>query len=234
MIHRRTLLAFSLAASTLLVGCGTLGRLFSNDEFVVPAVMPPDFFFGMQVREAMEPPIDYLVKIERSGRVNYDVTIRAPKRTAFSGEHEFSEDEIFAVFQAVQDADFAAYDDNYKAADGAAPNRALGKRVLYVFADGLDKRVDADFVSVPGLDALQTKLVALLPPKVFDVSMGPEIDRSNPQEFIADAATNLVHLPGCGHVEKIAPGRRKAFRTAYQAIDFGFDACLECKPLETR
>lgn len=226
---RRTLFAAGLLAATSLAGCA----LFSGSTFDLPDNMPSDFALGLQVKEATEPPIDYIVKVARSGRVEYATTIRAPRRREFSGEAELTEAQVVALYDAVLAAGFDRLDDVYEAGDGTADARK-GVRYFYVYAAALDKRIDVQLTSVPALDELQARIVEILPKHILDATAAPEIDRTTPETFVANTESRQFHLPGCERAKEIPAGGKREFRTQYEALDFGFHPCPLCEPLNVR
>jgi len=176
--------------------------------------------------------VDYVLKIERDGRTTYEATIRSPRRRRFEGEITLVEDQIVRLYKAVQDARYDQLDMQYAAEDGAASRRENGERIFYVRAGDLDKRIDANYVTVPELDRLQESILAELPSKLLtDSDAG--IPEDTPGAFVADKVNKVFHRPGCDMVGRIGASDRESYETPFDALNFGYHPCEICRPLDT-
>lgn len=219
-----------LALLVLVPACGILG----SSGPALPAVMPPNFQFGIRVLEATDPPVDYRIRIYRSGETQYETTVRSPRRRAFKGEIELTEEQLVRLYEAVQSAQYASLDPEYSEEEGAAGRRQNGERIFYVVAGDLDKRVNVNYASVPALDALQAALYAEMPDFVLNGEGGPGSILDRPDAFLGDKSTKAFHHPQCDLVQKLRPEDRDAYSNEYDALNFGYHPCEICRPLESR
>lgn len=199
----------------------------------LPPILPPNLLVGLRVLEATEPPVDYVIKIERDGRTTYETTIRTPRRRRFEGELTLTEDQVVRLYDAVLASGFDDLDPAYTADEGAEARRESGERIFYVVAGDLDKRIDANYVTVPELDELQARILAELPPHVLEGSGGPDLSDAS-GAFVADREGKVFHRPGCDLIDRIPQGVRVSFQTQFDALNFQYHPCEICKPLDAR
>jgi hypothetical protein len=219
-----------LALLALVPACGIFGPSGPS----LPAVMPPNFFLGLRVLEATDPPVDYVIKIERSGKVQYETTIRTPRRRRFDGELELVEAQIIRLYDAVLASDFADHDPEYSAEEGATDRRENGERIFYVTAGDLDKRIDVNYATLPELDALQEAIIAEMPSFVLTGDGGPGSILGRPDAYLGDKSTHVFHHPECELAKKIDEADRDPYANEFDALNFGYHPCEICRPLETR
>ncbi len=237
---RRLLSLLALAVVLLAApGCPAFTRLCKavyicpTPEFELPEKIPPDFHLAIRVRDQQDPPADYQLQFDRTGKVRYEVTLRAPRRRQQQGEIEITEDQVLSLWKAVSSVRFDELSERYPD-DGDGKDRKAGAQRYYVVADGMDKAVEAVFERPAELETIRKAALAVLPQSVLLAEGGPEAPADSPDQFVGDTADHKFHLPTCPLLEKVPSDRRQPFGSKYDAINFGFDPCTECRPLSTR
>ncbi len=218
----------------LYYGIGKLTGLMGPKKFSTQAQTPPeDFKLGVKVRDLIEPPTDFEIVFERTGRATYDVVVRLPRRKQLAGAFEISEDQVVGLWRVVAEQKFDEMDERYPSSgEGREPKQ--GTQVYYVVADGTDHRVESVSLSVPELEKIRNAILNLVPKEIMSAGGAPGFVGAAPKEYLGDAATRLYHLPGCPQMKDVPPDRRRQYATSFQALDFGYQPCLECKPDRTR
>lgn len=206
--------------------------LVSPPKFSARGEIPSDFRLGIEARGVADPPIDYLFAFERSGKTDYTVTVRSPRRREASGTFEVTESQIVGLWKAVVASKFDELAKRYpEAGDGRDTRR--GVRVFYVLADGVDHRVESVYQAHPALDALNAAVLDIVPKEVLSARAAAGSGDA-PREYLADTATMLFHVPTCPQLKEVPAQRRQPFATWYEAVDFQFKPCPECRPTQTR
>src|SRR5205823_214996 len=93
------------ACPTLISGLKTVG-IINPPKFVLPNAMPSDFVLDVDVRDGLEPATDYILHFYRTGRAEYDVTVRMPRRRRVAGSFEITENQVLSLWKAVVAAKF--------------------------------------------------------------------------------------------------------------------------------
>lgn len=228
------LLLLALFAATpgcaLYYGIGKMTGLMAPKKFSTRSQTPPeDFRLGIKVRDLIEPPTDFELVFQRTGRATYDVVVRLPKRKQLAGAFEITEDQVVGLWRVVAEAKFDEMDERYPSS-GEGKDPKQGTQTYYVFADGTDHRVESVFQAVPELEKIRNAILNLVPKEIMTASGAPGFVTEGPREYLGDSATRLFHLPGCPRMKDVPPERRKVYPTSFQALDYGFQPCPECQP----
>jgi hypothetical protein len=208
--------------------------IFGSGDPPLPPSIPPNFIVGMRVLEAADPPVDYQIKIDRTGKVEYETTIRVPRRRRFDGTLQLLEADVVDLYGAVLASAFHELDQRYDADPGDDSRRENGERVFFVEAGDLDKRVDINYMTLAALDALQEAIVAKMPDHVLTGGGGPGNVLGRPEAFVGDRDSKVFHHPACELCEKIDASNRDSYTNEFDALNFGYHPCGVCNPLETR
>jgi hypothetical protein len=230
------LLACVLAAPSCAVYYTTfkfLG-LISPPKMDVNTQMPEDFHLSLDVRDVADPPTDYVLEFDRSGRASYDVTVRTPRRRQQAGQFEITEDQINTLWKTVAAAKFDSLDPRYPG-KGEGPDKAKGVQKFYVVAARTEFRVEAHFQANEALETIRKAAVLMVPPenmKALAAMVGSAGDK--PKEYIADMASHMFHLPDCPRIKDVPPANRQPFATQWDAVNYGFKPCPDCQPMKTR
>ena len=142
-----------LAVLLIVPGC----FIFGSSQPPLPAAMPPNFFIGIRMLENPDPPVDYQIMIERSGEVEYETTIRAPRRRTFQGTLELTESQVLRLYEAVQQANFANLPLEVSAEAGASNRRENGERIIYVIAGDVDRSFKVAYADHESMDIIQDR-----------------------------------------------------------------------------
>ena len=235
------LAAALLAVSATLPGCTALNSLLkltglrSAPEFTLPeppAPLPPDFRLTVLVRDQAAPPLDYLLEFHRTGNVDYRVTVREPRRAEREGSFQVLENQVESLWDALLEVRFDELEDRYPD-DGRGDDPDAGHQEVWVFANGLDRRVEADFERVEALEKVRRAALAVVPEHVLSARLDAAPGEA-PEHFVGDPATKRFHLPGCPALEGTPEPGRQPFGTKYDAVNFGFSPCPDCRPLDSR
>ncbi len=222
-MRRLLVLVLVLLLFAVLPGCPSFG---------LPPEMPSDFLVGMRSKEAKDPPVDFLIKVERSGRATWQTTVRAPERKVYSGELELTESQLVALYQATLDADYDSLSDEYAAEPGDSDRAENGNRVFWVEAAQGERRINVDYVNLPAIQVLHDALKSLIPEYALTGRGGPAEAFDATDRFVADRTTKRFHHPNCEHVSEIKADNRETFKDWADALNFRFDPCPVCKPME--
>jgi hypothetical protein len=223
-----------LGGCELFYGVGKFTGLIQPPKFVLrPDAIPEDFKLAVDVHDVAEPATDYVFTFERSGKSVYEVTIRKPARKAASGKFEVAEDQIRTLWKAISEARFDELPLRFPD-EGDGPDKADGVQKYYVFADGTERRVETHFQKNPNLELIRKAVVSVVPPDVMTASHSPNQAPPRPKEYVGDVTTKLFHLPGCPRLKDVSANDRRPFGDKFQAYDYQFQPCPECKPDKTR
>jgi hypothetical protein len=232
------LLAFVLLAAALpacqgITDVGKFVGLVRPPRFVLPPNMPEDFQVVISVHDRVDPSIDYDVSYDRSGRVSYTVLSRAPRRQQISGDLEITENQVITLWKAVVAAKFDQIDARYPTS-GDGKDKGAGIQRIFVKADGLDRTVETRFQKQAVVDTLRLQALELLPREVVTGASRVGAGDAQPREFIGDVATRLFHTPDCALLKDVPAQRRQPFATHWDALNFNFEPCRECRPVQDR
>jgi hypothetical protein len=221
--------ARALVAAALLTGCG----IFRSQSFELTREMPPDFELSLDVRDATDPPIDYRLHYDRAGHASYDVVVRSPQRREDSGEFDVTERQVLSLWEAVQKARFDRLDARYPSR-GDGPDPRGGVQKVFVAANGGERRVESWFQVVPEIETVRAAAVAAAPASVMSASGAPLSAKDAPRAFVGDSRSRLFHRPGCKAAADVPEESRTEFKTHYDALNFGYEPCPDCKPIRGR
>jgi hypothetical protein len=234
-----SLLALLLVCLVLSSGCavyygvGKATGLIRPPAFVLRGPIPENFHLTVEVHDAAQPPVDFLLEFDRSGRASYDVVVRAPRRLRESREFELTEDQIVSLWKAVGAARFDELADRYPTS-GDGPDRASGVATLYVRADQAERRVESHFQANPSFDGVRKAALAVLPAGALSASGAAGGPRDAPKEYVAETTTHLFHRPECPRLKDVPPANTTRFASIWDAYNFHFRPCPDCKPDQTR
>jgi len=221
-----------LTALTLaLGGCNlyyAVTKIFTTRDVVkTEGPIPPDFFIGIEVRDVADPPVDYKIDIQRSGKAAYNVTVRQPRRRHAEGEFEVSEDQVVGLWQQLVKMKFGELDNRYPSSGDGTDVRA-GAKSFRVVGGGAEMTVETSFQNHEGLEALRSAVVATVPKEFMQARAagGPD----GPKSFIGDTQTKMFHTPDCPLLKDLPEERRRPLATWYDALDYRFQPCPECHP----
>ena len=209
---------------------GKFTGLISAPTLSTQREMPPDFKMGVSARDLANPPTDFIYTFERSGKATYDVTVRSPRRRHQDGEFEITEDQVVGLWKAVQESRFDELDARYPSS-GDGTDKTEGVQTFYVSADGAEWKVESRYVANPTLRKLREAALSVVRKDIQDADGA---DSARPKEFIADAATHLFHLPDCAQLKDVPAQQRQPFATPFDALNFNFKPCPECRPMKTK
>jgi len=236
----RTACALILLACLAAPGCAVYYTTFkflgliSPPAFDVNKELPEDFKLSVDVRDLADPPTDYVLEFDRSGKANYNVTVRSPRRRHQEGQFEITEDQIKTLWKTVAAAKFDVLDSNYPS-KGEGDDKARGVQKYYVHAYNTERRVEAHYQANDALESIRKTAVSMVPPedmKAVAALVGVYGDK--PKQFVADMATHLFHLPDCPRLKDVPPANRQAFATQWDAVNYSFQPCPDCQPMKTK
>jgi hypothetical protein len=208
--------------------------LMGSPELDASKQLPEDFHLSVDVRDVADPPTDYVLEFDRSGKASYDVTVRAPRRKQQSGEFEISEEQIKLLWKTVATVKFDKLDHRYPG-KGEGPDVPRGVQKYYVYASKTDFRVESHYQANDDLELIRKTAVAMVPPDAMKAAAANALlPGDKPKEFIADMGTRFFHLPDCPKLKDIPAANRQPFATTFEALNYGFQPCPECQPTKTR
>lgn len=199
----------------------------TRDRVQTVGPIPPDFRIGIEVRDVADPPVDYKISIERSGKATYDVTVRQPRRRHAEGEFEVSEDQVVGLWNELVKQKFGELDDHYPSS-GNGTELASGAKSFRVSGNGAEMTVTTQFESNPQLEAIRAAVVATVPKENMQARAGggPE----GPRSFIGDTKSMVFHAPDCPLLKDVPEEQRRPLASWYDALDYRFQPCPECHP----
>jgi hypothetical protein len=189
--------------------------------------IPTDFRIGIDVTDVADPPADYKLWIERSGKGTYDVTVRQPRRRHVEGEFEVSEDQVVGIWNELVKLKFGDLSDRYPSS-GNGQEVASGTKSIRVFAGGAEMTVESFYEANATIEAVRAAVVAAFPKETMRAQLAS--DKEGPKSFVGDTQTKLVHTPDCPLLKDLPEERRRPLATWYEALDFRFQPCPECRP----
>lgn len=238
MTSRRLSLVLLTALAVLGAGCQVyygiakpLG-LMSPKKFSARGEIPQDFVFSVDTRDFADPPTDYIISMERTGKVTYDVIVRTPHRREQQGTFEITEEQIVSIWKAIAAAKFDELNERYPSS-GDGPDKRMGVRKWYVRADDVDRRIEAHYQIVPEMESIRAAFLAVVPKDVMDAH-DAMVGVNKSGEFVGDTATHLFHLPDCPTLKDVPAQRQQRFTSQYDALNYNFQPCPDCSPLKAK
>jgi hypothetical protein len=221
------LAGFALSAG----GCNAwyaVTKVFSTrDRLVTEGPVPPDFRIGIEARDVAEPPVDYKLWIDRSGKATYDVTVRQPRRRHVQGEFEVSDDQVVGLWNELVRLKFGELEDRYPSS-GNGTELAAGAKSFYVFGNGTEATVETHYQSNEALEAIRAAVVATVPKEHMQARVANV--QEGPKSFVGDPQTRLFHTPDCPLLKDLPEERKRPLATWYEAVDYRFQPCPDCGP----
>jgi hypothetical protein len=224
---RKTLLAAALAATALLPGCPsatwackTLG-LCSRDRLEEPpATIPPDFEFVLKVDNQVQPPIDYLLKIDRSGKGTYKVVWREPRREVLEGDFEIVESRMTRLWDLIREIRYPELETRYPDS-GEGKDRGGGiARFMVKYLD-FPQEVQCWYVQQPDLEKLRMLAISYVPETVIQ-RVTRDTPTSTTGQVIGDVQTRMFYAPGSPLLKDVPENRRQVFPNWYEALNYGY------------
>jgi hypothetical protein len=236
----RRLVPVLLAAAALSgAGCNVFytvakftGLMSSPPLVVQNREIPQDFKLSVNTTDYANPPTDYTIVVERTGKVTYDVVVRTPRRREQEGTFEINEEQVRSLWKALGDAKFDKLDERYPSS-GEGPDKAQGVRIFYVHGDGAERRVEAHYMAVPQLDIVRTAFIAVVPKDVMEAH-DAMVGVNKTGEFVGDTATHIFHLPECPDLKDVPAQRQQRFTSQYDALNYNYQPCPDCSPLKAK
>jgi hypothetical protein len=207
---------------------GFLSIFKTRERPVVEGPIPPDFQIGIVVKDLADPPIDYKLAIERSGKGTYEVTVRQPRRRHVEGDFEVSEDQVVGIWEKLVKLKFGSLDDRYPSS-GNGNDIAAGTNSVRVFAGGAEMTVETSYQVNETIDAVRAAVIGAFPPETMKALRSMELD-GGPKRFVGDTQTKLVHTPDCPALKELPEERRRPLASWYEAMDFRYQPCPDCRP----
>jgi hypothetical protein len=226
-------------AALLLPGCPaltsagkTLGIVRAPRLELAPdQPIAPDFVLAVSVKDAQDPATDWQVSFDRGGRVSYDVLVRAPYRRQQSGTFEVTEDQLLSLWREVLASNFDEIEPRYPL-EGVGSDRTAGVQEYYVNANGADRRVEGHFTVPEPLHGLRRAVLAVVPAEVM-AAKGSSLAEA-PKEYVGDTVTGIFHMPDCPQIKDVDSTRRRPFVSYYEAVNFRFTPCADCRPTQVK
>lgn len=226
-LARPTFLLTAFAALFLLPGCPAWTRfckavrLCGREEWVDPVTVPPDFKFILKGDNKLDPPIDYLLTIERSGQAEYQIVIREPKRIVREGRFEVTEGQIVKLWDTIRAAQYRDMPPRYPDS-GDGPDKNFGIQSFSVQSLGYPKEVQAHYHQDPSLERIRMTAVSLVPADVLENSL-PQGTVSTTGQVIGDSASKRFYAPTSPLLKDVPESRRQVFASWYDALNYGYD-----------
>lgn len=212
-------------------GCNAyyaITKIFTTRDRLEPeGPVPPDFRIGIEARDVADPPVDYKLWIDRSGKATYDVTVRQPRRRHVEGEFEVSDDQVVGLWNKIVELKFGELEERYPSS-GNGTDIASGAKRVYVFGNGSEASVETLFESNEALEAIRAAVVATVPKEHMQARVAGM--QEGPKSFVGDLQTKVFHSPDCALLKDLPEERKRALATWYEALDYRFQPCLECGP----
>jgi len=206
--------------------------LMGPKKFSSRGEIPQDFVFGVDTKDYSNPPTDYTIRMERTGKVTYDIVVRIPRRREQEGTFEITEEQILSIWKAIAAAKFDELDQRYPSS-GEGKDKEMGVRKWYVMADGVERRVEAHYQAVPEMDPVRAAFLAVVPKDVMEAH-DAMVGKNATGEFVGDTATHLFHLPDCPALKDVPEQRQQRFTSQYDALNYNFQPCPDCSPLRAK
>jgi hypothetical protein len=225
-------LAAVLPACNVWYGIAKPIGLMSPKKFSARGEIPQDFQFSVDTKDFADPPTDYVIVVERTGKVTYDIVVRSPRRREQSGTFELTEEQVVGLWKSIAAAKFDELDERYPS-KGEGKDKDMGVRKWFVRADGVERRVEAHYQTVPAMETVRAAFLAVVPKDVMEAH-DAMVGRNTSGEFMGDTATKIFHLPDCPALKDVPAQRQQKFTSQYDALNFGFQPCPDCSPLRAK
>lgn len=225
-------LAATLPACQVFYGIAKFTGLMSPPKFSARGEIPQDFQLSVDTKDYANPPTDYTIVLERTGKVSYDVVVRTPHRREQQGTFEVTEEQVRGLWKAVAEAKFDELDERYPSS-GVGKDKAQGVRKWFVRADGVERRVEAHYQTVPAMDSIRAAFIAVVPKDIMDAH-DAMVGKNTTGEFVGDTVTHLFHLPDCPALKDVPAQRQQRLKSQYEALDYNFQPCPDCSPLKAK
>lgn len=230
-MHRTRILALALVAfaALLLPGCPAFTSVMKGiglqgrPALTLTEAVPQDFELVMHVVDQQNPPTDYLVTYRRSGRCDYRVTVRSPKRRVNDGSFEILDAQVNSLWSTAREIGYDTLEDRYPS-EGEGRDRDLGVQKFSVRGDDISKEVQAHFTKVPGLEKLRAVALAMMPEKALsDTGKGDTSTTSvATQQVIGDLQTKTFYPADDARLKDVPTDRRQPFPSWFDAVNYGY------------
>ncbi|MCE9635269.1 MAG: hypothetical protein K8T90_06125 [Planctomycetes bacterium] len=229
-MHRSRSLVFALLALAALVlpGCPAFTSVMkgiglqSRPALVLTEAVPQDFELVMHVMDQQNPPTDYLVTYRRSGRCDYRVTVRSPKRRVNDGSFDILDGQVNSLWATVRAVNYDTLEERYPA-EGEGRDRDLGVQKFSVRGDDISKEVQAHFTKVPAIEKLRALALSLMPEKALsDTGKGDVTTSVATQQVIGDMQTKTFYPADDARLKDVPTDRRQPFPTWFDAVNYGY------------
>ena len=231
MRNRVASLALLAALAFSAGGCNAyyaITKIFSTRDRLNPeGPVPPDFRIGIEARDVADPPVDYKLWIDRSGKATYEVTVRQPRRRHVEGEFEVSDDQVVGLWNKLVEQKFGELEERYPSS-GNGTELADGAKSFRVFGNGSEATVETFYESNGALEAIRAAVVATVPKEHMQARVAGV--QEGPKSFVGDAQTRVFHVPDCALLKDVPEDRKRPLSTWYEALDYRFQPCPECGP----
>lgn len=230
---RLRLAAIALLVTLLLStgGCGLyygiIGIFKTRERVKTEGPIPPDFFIGIEVHDVADPPIDFKLSVDRSGKGTYDVTVRQPRRRHAEGELEVSEDQVVGIWNELVKRKFGELDLRFPSS-GDGQDTPAGATRIRLSAGGAEMTVQTFYERNEAVEAVRAVIAGAFPKEVIEAQA--RRTEVGPKSFVGDTQTKLFHTPDCPALKDLPEERRRPLATWYDALDFRFQPCPECRP----
>ena len=225
MSFRRPALAVALlAAATLLPGCPAWTRfcktigLCSRAVPDLPEVAPPDFQFVLHGDNLKDPPRNYLLRIERNGQAEYEITVREPQRLEKRGRFEVTEDGISRLWDAIRAAGYNELPARFPG-EGEGPDLNRGIQRYSVRWLDYPKEVQTHYLYEERVEQIRAAALSLVPEYVF---AGLPSNPGSTGIVIGDTETKRFYDPGSPLLKEVPEDRRRQFSSWHEAVNFDY------------
>lgn len=226
-------------AAAVLPGCPAFNNAMKFVGIVRPPELrlaepvPQDFELVVHVRDQLEPAADYLLTFRRSGRCDYRITTRAPKRRESEGQFEIVDTQVVSLWETLRAIRYDELADRYPDGDDTiGPDKNVGIQAFGVRGNDLAKEVQAHFIRVPELEKLRGAAMSLLPEKATrDTGPAPAASGKSKQ-MVGDAMTKVFYPADDARLKDVPAERRQPFGSWYDAVNFGYSPAPGFKPWE--
>lgn len=237
-LKRRLLHVAALIAAFALPGCPAFTNgvlkplgLVSPPTIEMTEAVPQDFEFRLHIVDQTTPAADYLITVRRSGKCDYRVTTRLPKRRVNEGTFDILDNQVNALWKAAREAQFGTMEERWPS-EGEGPDKALGVQAFALRAYDLTKEVRTHFQRVPALEGLRGLVIAMLPETaVRDTGPAPAAVGKSKQ-IVGDLQTKLFYPADDPRLKDVPADRRQPFPTWYDAVNYGFSPASGFDPWE--
>ena len=221
------LVAIALGAGGCNAWYAVISIFKTRDRPNIEGPIPTDFQIGIEAHDVAQPPVDYKLTIERSGKGYYEVTVRQPRRRHVEGEFEVSEDQVVGIWNELVKRKFGDLDDSYPSS-GNGTDLAAGTKSIRVFAGGAEMTVQTRYETNEVVEAVRAAVVGAFPRETMEARLSGV--NEGPKSFVGDTQTMTFHTPDCPLLKDLPADRRRPLATWYDALDYRFQPCPDCRP----